>query len=136
MDLMEVLLSKCIEKYEEAVSGVSDDEFYGTVPKSLVVEYMKAVRKTEHFYAKTYVKSWDYHLKGEIAERHSKDEDDNPVCGMYLSRAKASFYYDQERGKAFVNIYMGPKYGRGFAYDIESKDEKIELANEKLAWVS
>ena len=136
MDLIEVLLSKCIEKYEEAVSGVSDDEFYGTVPKLLVVEYMKAVRKTEHFYSKTYVKSWDYHLNGETAERHNKDEDDNPVCGMYFLRAKASFYYDQERRKAFANMYMRPRYGRGFAYDIESKEENIELVNEKLIWVS
>ena len=136
MNLIEALLSKCIEKYEEAVSGVSDDEFYGTVPRLMVVEYMEAVRKTEHFYAKTYVKSWDYHLKGEIVERHSKDEDNNPVCGMYFSRAKASLYYDQERRKAFVNMYMGPRYGRGFAYDIENKDENIELVNEKLEWVS
>ena len=55
---------------------------------------------------------------------------------MYFSRAKASFYYDQERRKAFVNMYMGPRYGRGFVYDIESKDENIELVNEKLIWVS
>lgn len=50
MDLVEVLLSKCIEKYEEAISGVSDDKFYGTAPKLLVIEHVKAVRKTKHFY--------------------------------------------------------------------------------------
>ena len=136
MNLVKVLLSKCIEKYNEAISRVSDDEFYGIVPKLLVIEYMEAVRKTEHFYSKTYIKSWDYHLKGEIVERHNKDEDDNPTYGMYFSRAKATFYYDQEKRKAFVEMYMGPRYGRGFVYDIESKGEKIELVNEKLAWVS
>lgn len=136
MDLIEVLLSKCIEKYEEAISGVSNDEFYGIVPKLLVVEYMKAVRKTEHFYSKTYVMGWEYHLGDEIVERHNKDEGDNPIYGMYFSRARASFYYDLERRKAFVDIHMGPRYGRGYVYDIESKDEKIELANEKLVWVS
>lgn len=136
MDLIEVSLSKCIEKYKEAISGVSDDDFYGIVPKLLVVEYMKAVRKTEHFYSKTYVMSWDYHFGKEIKERLSKDEDDNPTIGMYFSRARASFYYDLERRKAFVDIHMGPRYGRGFVYDIECKDEKIELVNEKLVWVS
>ena len=136
MDLVEVLLSKCIEKYEKAISGISDDEFYGTVPRLLVIEYMEAVKKTEHFYSKTYIKSWDYRRKDEIEERHNRDEDDNPTCGMYFARAKASFYYDLERGKAFVEMYMGPRYGRGFAYDIENKDENIELVNEKLVWVS
>lgn len=136
MNLVEVLLSKCIEKYEEAISGVSDDEFYGTVPKLLVIEYMEAVRKTEHFYSKTYIKSWDYRPKNKIVERRNRDEDDNPTCGMYFSRAKASFYYDQERSKAFVELYMGPRYGRGFVYDIERKDGNIELVNEKLKWVS
>ena len=56
--------------------------------------------------------------------------------GMYFSRARASFYYDQERRKAFIDMYMGPRYGRGFVYDIECKDEKIELINEKLTWMS
>lgn len=136
MNLVEILLSKCIEKYEETILGDSDDEFYGTVPKLLIIEYMDAVRKTKHSYSKTYVKSWDYHLKCEIVERHNKDEDDNPICGMYFSRARASFYYDQERRKAFVEMHMGPRYGRGFEYDIEGKDENVELANEKLVWVS
>lgn len=136
MNLVEGLLSKCIEKYEEAISRGSDDEFYGTVPKLLIIEYMEAVRKTKHFYSKTYVKSWDYRLKSEIVERHNKDVDDNPIYGMYFSRAKASFYYDQERRKAFVEVHMGPRYGRGFVYDIEGKDENIELVNEKLVWVS
>lgn len=136
MDLVEVLLSRCIEKYEEAISGVSDDEFYGTVPKLLIIEYMEAVRKTKHFYSKTYIKSWNYRKGDEIEERHKKDEEDNPTYGMYFSRAKALFYYDQERKKAFVELHMGPRYARGFAYDIESKDEKIELANEKLEWIS
>lgn len=63
MDLVEVLLSKCIEKYGETISGVSDDEFYGIVPKLLVIEYMEAVRKTEHFYSKTlFFKSQSYIL--------------------------------------------------------------------------
>lgn len=136
MDFIEILLSKCIEKYEEAISGVSDDEFYGKVSKLLVVEYMEAVRKTGRFYSKTYVKSWDYRPGREIEERPSKDDADNPISGMYFSRAKATFYYDRERRRAFVEIHMGPRYGRGFVYDMENKDGKMELVNEKLAWVS
>ena len=136
MELVEVLLSKCVEKYEEAISGIPDDKFYGTVPKMLVIEYVEAVRKTKPFYSKKYIKSWDYHLGNEIEERQNRDKDDNPSSGMYFSRAKASFYYDQERSKAFVELYMGPRYARGFIYDIESKEEKIELINENLVWVS
>lgn len=136
MGLVEVLLSKCIEKYEEATSGVSDDKFYGTVPKLLIIEHMEATRKTKHFYSKTYIMSWNYCLGDKIEERHNKDEDDNPAYGMYFSRAKALFYYDQERRKAFVELHMGPRYARGFAYNIESIEEKIELVNEKLEWIS
>lgn len=136
MDLVEVLLSKCIEKYEEAISGVSDDEVYGVVPKLLVIEYMEAIRKTKHFYSKKYIRSWNYRLGTEIEERNNKDEEDNHVYGMYFSRAKALFYNDQKIGKAFVELYMGPRYARGFIYDIESKNEKLELVNEKLEWMS
>lgn len=136
MDLVEVILSKCVEKYEETISGVSDDEINGIVPKLLVIEYVQAIRKTKPFYSKKYIRSWNYRLGTKIEERQNRDEEDNHTYGMYFSRAKASFYYDQERRKAFVELYMGPRYARGFVYDIESKDEKLELVNEKLEWVS
>lgn len=136
MDLVEVLLSKCVEKYEAEISVVSDDEIYGIVPKLLVIEHMEAIRNKKHSYSKKYIRSWNYRLGTEIEERHNRDEENNFTQGMYFSRAKASFYDDQERRKAFVELYMGPRYARGFVYDIESKNEKFELVNEKLEWLS
>ncbi len=136
MDKVDVLIKKCIEKYEKVRLDIGDDKSYGTAPEWLIIEYINAVRKTEHHYRKKYIKSWNYYSGKTIEERQDKDESENPISGMYYARAKALFYFDEEKGKAFIDFIMGPRYARGFVYDMRNENGNCVLENEVLDWVS
>lgn len=136
MELEKVVLNKCIQFFEELVTAHEDDDFYGKLPRYMIIEYSDARRMTEHFYKKTLKKRWKY-IDGDIVEETiEKDPEENEKSGMYFLYAHASFYWDLEKGKAFVGMTFGPRFGRGYSYDIDKKEDDYELINEEIQWVS
>lgn len=158
--LEKVMLDKCIEQYEEMIHPQeSFDEFLDktgyegdrtkikkmyeerdmSIPplQLLLVEMLNAVRRTEHFYKKTFVKCWIY-KDGELTASDEEIDLRNDISSsrVYFKYAKSSFYWDLERMKAFVDMTYGPKYGCGYVYDIKLDGDNIILDNEQLKWVS
>lgn len=136
MELKNVLMNKCIEFFNAVVCNNKDNDYYGKLPRCLIIEYKDAVRRTEHHYKLTLKNRWKY--CGDIVSTESLDEldEDNPRSGMYYERARAQFYWDLEREKAFVSITFGPRYARGYSFDILKQDEEYILENEQLEWGS
>ena len=139
------LIDKCIDLYlgvlserEEVKARKTDNRIdYGIPPRYLFLREYDAVKKTEHFYKRTFAKAWIYE-DGELVpeqEDVTRDED-MERSGMYYKRATGDFYWDIENKKAFVNMSYGPRYARGFSYDIRLDGNVIILENEDVLWVS
>ncbi|MDE5578126.1 MAG: hypothetical protein K2J11_12145, partial [Oscillospiraceae bacterium] len=118
--------------------GIRDsDKFYGVVPKCLIIEqFTYPSENADFFKATAYLKSWNYYSGKPIEERKERYTSENPYSGMYFENAKAEFYYDEKKLKAIINIFMGPRYGRGFSYDLKLKNDNTYLENEQLIWLS
>ena len=160
MKLEEVLLNKCIEHYENMIhpdeslddflNDIEDEaqrervkkmieEMDRSVPplQFLRIEMLNAVRRTEHFYKKSFAKCWIY-KDGELMAYSEEIDLQNEISSsrVYLKYADSSFYWDLERMKGFVNMIYGPKFGRGYVYDIKLDGDNIILDNEQIKWVS
>lgn len=64
--------------------------------------------------------------KEDALERVTGDElceEDMIISGMYYMKATGDFYWDQEIMKAFVNMTYGPRYARGYSYNIRIEDD-------------
>ena len=143
-NLEKVLIDKCIELYKSVIKSrfefdAEDDHNidYGVPPYYMVITRYNAVRKTEHYYKRTFEKAWMY--RNNTLEPMQEDEVDKEVnmrSGMFFERAKGSFYWDLDRMKAFVYMTYGPKYGRGFSYDIKLEEHDIILENEEIIMIS
>lgn len=158
--LEKVMLKKCIEQYENMIHPKeSFDEFldnigyegdrtrikkmYNETDRSvpplqfLQVEMLNAVRRTDRFYKKTFVKCWIY-KDGELTASDEEMELQNNISSsrVYYKYAKASFYWDLERMKAFVGMIYGPKSGCGYVYDIKLDGDSIILDNEQIRWTA
>ncbi len=160
MKLEEVLLNKCIEHYENMIhpdeslddflNDIEDEaqrervkkmieEMDRSVPplQFLRIEMLNAVRRTEHFYKKSFAKCWIY-KDGELTVSEEGQELENDISSsrVYFRFAASSFYWDIERMRGFVDMSYGPKFGRGFVYDIKQDGDNLILENEQLTWVS
>jgi hypothetical protein len=139
MELERIMINKCIE-YFKAVNSESNDDSeidkYGRPPKTLIIEYYDAVRRTEHHYKQTLRKRWEY-SNTVLTELSIENElEENPANGMFLKIANARFYWDLDRKKAFIGMTFGPRFGRGYSFDIKMSDDSISLENEQIEWVS
>lgn len=158
--LERIILNKCIEHYENMIHPKeSFDEFldntgyegdrtsikklYDEMDRSvpplqlLQVEMLNAVRRTEHFYKKTFAKCWIY-KKGELMAYDEEKDLQNDISSsrVYFKYAKSSFYWDLEHMKAFVDMTYGPKSGSGYVYDIKLDGDSIILDNEQIRWTA
>lgn len=139
------LIDKCIELYlsvlserEEIEARKTDNRIdHGIPPRYIFLREYDAVKKTEHFYKRTFAKAWIY-KDGELMSKQEDvtTDEDMERSGMYYKRATGDFYWDIENQKAFVNMSYGPRYARGYSYDIRLEVNKIILENEDVLWVS
>lgn len=139
------IVNKCIvlykgvieERSEIDVESTVQDIDYGVMPLYVLIRMYDAVRKTEHFYKRTFVKAWMY-KDGAIdsGKQEESIEDDMIRSGMFYKRATGDFCWDLERMKAFINMTYGPGYARGYSFDIRIKEDDIYLENEEVIWVS
>lgn len=136
MKLENVLINKCIEFFNIIVLNNEQDDDYGKLPQCLIIEYNEAMRKTEHHYKLTLTKRWKYCNGIVSTESLTGIDEDNPISGMYYERANAQFYWDLEKSKAFVNITFGPRYGRGYSFNLLKQNGEYILENEHLEWTS
>ena len=140
MNLEEVLINKCIEHYK-SLNGekkfFSDSEKYGKLPSRLIIVYCDAIRRTEHHYKTIPQRCWLYE-NSVLKEQNINLEDDeaNQQNGIFYSTASARFYWDLDKGKAFLGIMFGPRFGRGFSYSIKQNGRDFILDDEDIEWVS
>ena len=141
VELEKALISKCIEHFSNLNgerNSFNDVDKYGHIPDVLFIEYCDAVRRTEHHYNLISKKRWKYEnsIVIELAIENELEKKDISIDGMFYAVASAKIYWDLEKKKGFLDIVFGPRFGRGFSYDIHFNEEKLSLENEYIEWVS
>lgn len=136
MSIDEILIHICINKFEEVTRGIGDDDRYGKFPEEFRITLMNAERKTKHHYKKVAARKWKYSSKTLSEIPLDEEAKDNKVSGMFFNIASASYWYDFEQRKAFIDFVMGPRFGRGYVYDITDTNDSVSIENEQIIWVS
>ena len=139
--LEKVMISNCIEHFK-TLNGERDSfddaERFGQIPNVLIIEYCDAIKRTEHYYKLIPKKRWKYENSTvtEMALENELEKEDIPPIGIFYNVASARIYWDMDNKKVFLDIIFGPRFARGFSYDIHIDGENIYLENEKIEWVS
>ncbi len=68
------------------------------------------------------LRHWQY--RGESFEELAEpleEPDCNPVRGMFYARASGAFNVSPDRKTVVLEYWFGPRYGRGFVYDVQGQ---------------
>ncbi len=131
--LQKVIIERCIEIY----SAIADDVlnwWNETLPKELIIIEAKERKRTENS-IESYQMCWRF-FDGKL-EPYSFDGSLHSQPGQkYFDIVLFTFFVSTDGKNAFIEYHVGPRFARGFRYDIVTGDNGRILENEKLIWVS
>ena len=131
----EMVLNKCLE-YLDEISSHEYEEFYGHPPRVYYIDCGIGIERNGEYVMADLQKTYKYEAgKLEIVETGTKNAT-QPVSRMYFAEGHAEFGTNSDSSVAFVNYLVGPRYGRGFSFEIIEDNEGKHLGEEKLLWVS
>lgn len=138
LTIINLMIDKCIELFEQEQKAEfpKDGINYGNPPKRALIAYGVGGKKMIAYQIMDIQKKWLYengYLKVTDVKRIV---DRNQKNGMYYSEASFEFTFDTKKGAAYLNICYGPRYARGIRFELEQKENKAILSNEKVLWIS
>lgn len=128
-----VTMFRSLQKKESTVDGK-----FGRFPESATIIYTEFSKDLIHRAMRS-IRAWKV-TSTELTEIHPpiSTPDFGDRCGMYYTHGCFAFSFSSEQtpAKARLEMILGPRYGRGYIYDIVIKDHTIFLDNEQTEWVS
>ena len=123
-----LLLQKCIDLFTEMKIQYDNSkaiEKYGHFPSSAIIKYGKDK------------KVWLFE-NGSVEEVNELSISVlcTPVSGMFYPQAEFRFNFELNKSKAFLSYQFGPRYGRGFSYNIDWNKGEPNLTSTKTEWTS
>ena len=112
--------------------------------KESIEDFSKAIEREPNNADYYYDRSWSYcnmdkyedSIVSELAMEGKSVKKDISMDGIFYVVASARIYWDLEKKKGFLDIVFGPRFGRGFSYDICVDGGNVSLEKEKVEWVS
>ncbi len=102
---------------------------YGPASERMIIsQYSGYSTEMPHCYGYL-VKSWDYNGKSfELYDEPELDSCAEPaIQGMFYKQASGSFAVSENRRAGVITYVFGPRYGRGFLFDVIGQGEKGEI---------
>lgn len=134
------LLEKCVsiirsmrEEFKELDQGR-----FGALPQCSIVKYCAGADSEPIGYFKnatlhTWKLEQDKYTLADNALCHQQ----KPVSGMFFPQGGFWISFDLERGAGYLIYQLGPRFGRGFTFDLVFPEEGgARLENERVDWVS
>lgn len=137
-DIIDLVIHKCIELFEQEQTAdfPKDGINYGTPPKAVLIAYGLGKMKKAVYQITDIRKKWVYQ-NGCLEETDiRRDIDREQRRGMYYLEASFEFALDTGDQGVYLNIYYGPRYARGMKFELEQKENRVFLCNDKVLWVS
>ena len=139
-ELIKAALRECrrifdkLKKQEESYTGK-----FGRFPETAYIYYCGSSlqKPTDHFDASQRLRAW--RLSGEGYEQlpdAQQDAQTKPWSGMYYLTGVFAFCISEDGRTAKINMWLGPRYGRGFVYDVNDEWGAAFLTNQRTQWAS
>ncbi|MCX7748203.1 MAG: hypothetical protein N2645_15155 [Clostridia bacterium] len=113
-----------------------DVSFYGHPPKSAIVKYHDYFDENG-FKIGNILAAWKITLDDIVCiEDLTLEPTTQPVDRMYYKEGRMLFAIDIWKEKIVLEWQVGPRYGRGFTYNIETSAIGINIIRDKILWVS
>ena len=136
--IINLVLIECQSILRELHSSAKemDADFYGHPPKSAIIKYHDKF-DVKGFKIGNIVAAWEATLDNIIGiEDLTIEPTTQPVDRMYYKEGRMLFAIDMEKKKVVLEWQVGPRYGRGFTYNIERSNNEFSILVDKLLWVS
>ena len=113
-----------------------DADYYGNPPKGVIVQYHDKF-DLKGFKNGNLISVWKITLDDIISiEDLTIEPATQPVDRMYYKEGRILFAINIEKKKIVLEWQVGPRYGRGFIYNIEGSNNEFSILVDKLLWVS
>lgn len=137
-DIIDLMIKKCINllEQEQKVDFPKNGRNYGKPPKTAIIAYGFGEIKEAEYQITDIQKKWLYE-NGCLEETDIKREIDlEQRNGMYYSEARFEFSFDPDTRLVYLDMYYGPRYARGFQFELKQEENTLSLCNEKILWAS
>ena len=136
----EKIITAVLKKYQKVFGSLEkkSPEFpnIGNPPKSLVIhqfrQYKPEGMRLDDTIAVWRVTENDVQKLTDLSVEPSR----KPYDGMYFSEGWGDFSISPDLNNVIIEWQVGPRYGRGFRYNLIYEDENITLRKEADLWVS
>ncbi len=136
--IINLILIECQNILRELHSSAKemDADYYGNPPKGVVVNYHDKF-DVKGFKIGKILSVWKITLDDIMSiEDLTHEPETQPVDCMYYKEGRMLFAIDLEKKTIVLEWQVGPRYGRGFTYNIERSNNELRILVEKLLWVS
>ncbi len=132
--MTDVLLRKCVEKYNTLLDVCGDFDEVKRLPKSLYICHVTGSKKGEKYAVKKRLEAWRYE-DGKIAQIPLDAKPVTKSEGEKLYKeAYAEFGICRLRQKAFITLYFGDTIAMGLEYDMFVTKTSYRIKHEKVLW--
>lgn len=129
------LMKRCIEMLAE-IANTPSDGFFGTPPKTFFIDFAFGDGRTVGMFIRKPLETYKYKSGAVVKVNTGTKNQTEPISGMYYSEGYSAIGIDKKQNLAFLSFIVGPRYGRGFQYEILDSEEGKVLGEEQLTWVS
>lgn len=129
---------KCIDIIQSVKTEFSDSdkEMFGKFPHEFIIDYGTASKGEMRFQINDIIESWCYKDEKLNDNPTKRRRQPKPYSGMFFYEGFAEFSYDKERNKAYIDLFFGRLFARGFCFDIEKQNDTYVLTKQEVLWVS
>ena len=132
--MTDVLLKRCVEKYNTLLEVCGDMDEVKRLPKSLYICYVAGSKKDGRYTVKKRLEAWRYE-NGQIAQIPLDAKPVTKSEGEKLYKeAYAEFGICRLRQKAFITLYFGETIAMGLEYDTFVTKTSYRIKHEKVLW--
>lgn len=132
--MTDVLLKRCVDKYNTLLSVCGDMDEISKLPRSLYVCHVTGSKKGDRYTVKKRLEAWRYE-NGKIAQIPLDAKPVTKSQGEKLYKeAYAEFGICRLRKKAFITVYFGETIAMGFEYDTIITKTTYRITHEKILW--
>ena len=133
MNLQKIISDKCIEKY---ITAINSDDITDPLPECIIIYYTLGKREKNEYKVTEIISAERYSDGSYIKIFADTIPDTSSARGAFFKQAFAEYGYDENSGKAFINIYFGKRFAAGYEYDIHYNNDEIKIINEEKLWIS
>lgn len=129
--LVELALNECARLFGgQRKAAASSDGRLGRFPQQAVIRYREPGVKGE------VISAWLLNGDAAPAEAPTALQPSTERDGMYYTDGLFCFSISESGTTVWIDMILGPRFGRGFEYTVSSPYGKPKLDGQKVLWVS